>query len=146
VKHKFSATVITLYSLFLYRGPDQVHYDLILDKDNAKLILRYLGEYAEEIRPKTAIPKQQDLLIYRVLKKRVRSNAFTPRREDIVLNICDLESIKVEKAKINESTVKITLVARDRKIELYGSIKIFKIAKKFAKTVAQLAKKNCGKL
>ena len=77
----------TVYSVWIRRGPDRIHYDLVFEND--KLRLLYLGEYWEKDRPSTGLQRSADLLLYSVRKRRRREQGeVTPF--DMEISYCDI--------------------------------------------------------
>ncbi|ABM81126.1 hypothetical protein Hbut_1296 [Hyperthermus butylicus DSM 5456] len=92
-----------MYSVWVRRGPDRIHYDMLFEDDELRLV--YLGEFWERMRPRTGLQQRVDMFIYSLRKKRRRvGEASEPY--DIVIRYCDIKSYNISKPSPRRSIAK----------------------------------------
>ncbi len=131
-----------LYSVYVDKGPDRIHFDLLLAED--KLIAMYLGEYWERLRPRSGLGKRVDLQIYRIRKRRRREvfkrGQIITMGEDIVISICDVKEISMKRI---EGIVQL-IVKTSSKAYVFNTVaKIYPQVREFVKSVQKLIKEKC---
>ncbi len=80
-------------SVWIKKGPDVIYYDLCFEKLHIKLI--YLGSIWTTFRPRTGLPKKEDVITYRLFKERRRQK-----------NIISKNDITIPYSKIREYRLK----------------------------------------
>jgi hypothetical protein len=100
-----------VYSVWIRRGPDKLHYDMVFEDKALKLV--YLGEYWEKDRPITGLQRSADMLLYSIRKRRRREQIDkTSSSFDIVINYCDIREFKL--IKPSDFIRKISKNVRDK--------------------------------
>ncbi len=145
----------TIYSVKMRKGPDVVHYDLIVE--DGGITLRYLGEYWSHHRPRRGLQRSADLLLYSINKRknRRRSSSY-----DIRLDYCEIRRVTLHRPRILrrrvrkagrletvEETVnpKLVITTRDgRRYELEAAVKVYELLKTLLKRHARPRLEQCG--
>ncbi|MET1101696.1 MAG: hypothetical protein ABWW69_04380 [Pyrodictiaceae archaeon] len=137
---------IVLYSVIKRRGPDIEHYDFVLDEEEGKIRLIYLGEHAEDIRPRTVLPKQQDLQLYRIVKRRRRSMQTQISSRDIEIDLCSIKDIEVERELGSQGETILVLeliLSNGNRLRLEASPKIRDLVKAQVRRIRRMIEQRC---
>ncbi len=123
-----------LYSLKTRRGPDTVHYDVAFCEDF--IVLRYLGEYWEQFRPRTYLQRRMDLILYSIRKKKSRASTSNYK----IIKCSEVKEIKIikpiqSKHEHDEPQYYMLVIQLNNgySIEFQFPKKLYKIAKKIIK-------------
>jgi hypothetical protein len=146
-----------LYSVWIRKGPDVIHYDMILT-ENA-LVLSYIGEHWERFRPRSGLQKRVDLYLYKITKLKRRSHKERSPM-DIVLPLCSIKAVvlhRIDKigvcgkpvtntcspeSRLSPSILRI-LLKDGKSIDVCFSQKVYKIAKKITEKLRHMMVKAC---
>jgi hypothetical protein len=149
----------TVFSVWIRRGPDRLHYDLVFDDDKLRLV--YLGEYWDKDRPPRGLQRSADMLLYSIKKRRRRegddslSSSF-----DIVISYCDIRSYRLVKpADFARRILRLTggrtrhaveprgilelILADGRRLYIEFSPKVYEIVKRLVKRYLVPAVEKC---
>ena len=136
----------TVYSVWIRKGPDKVHYDLIFEDDRIKLV--YLGEYWDKTKPYPALQRRSDMLLYSLRKHRRRQQSGSTDKFDIEVKYCDIRSFKLVKP---QDAARVRPIRRDatdtslpkgilelvltdgRRLSIEFSAKVYELVKKLVK-------------
>ena len=148
-----------IYSVWIRRGPDKIHYDMVFEDDAVRLV--YLGEYWNKDRPPTGLQRSADMLIYSIRKRRRREQVDPSSSSfDIVVKYCGIRSFKLIKPSdyikrlaklINGRTrypveprgvLELTLVD-GRRISIEFSPKVYELVKRLVKRYLAPAVEAC---
>ncbi|NOZ89046.1 MAG: hypothetical protein GXO15_03885 [Crenarchaeota archaeon] len=144
-----------IYSVRMRRGPDVVHYDLIVEEEGIRL--RYLGEYWSHHRPRRGLQRSADLLLYSINK---RKNRRRDSGYDIRLDYCEIRSITLHRPRLIRRRLRragrletveeavnprLVIVTRDgRRYELEAAAKVYELLKTLLKRTAKPRLERCG--
>lgn len=134
-----------IYSVWIRRGPDIFHYDMVFEDDCIRLV--YLGEHWERVRPKTGLQRRVDMFIYSIRKRRER--IYRERGRSMVINYCDISSYDIVKPRPAISREDLSpgalelLLRNGKRIRIEFSPRVYEIVKSAVKKYVRSGIERC---